>query len=267
MGNRVEIVSGRALAATKRWARYLAKFHAARPGVTEQVLERAFAAHYTPYSWLARAVSSSAEQVLDLCCGSGHMNRELAQPGRTIIGLDLSEAELTKAAEQAEGPWVLADARDLPIADESMDVVVSTLGLAVVRPVQEFISEAARVLKPGGVLVLTTPSLLPLNAIDLKTAARISMILRSAPRFPGHVEVSADALLRVNGLRKVESARERFRFAIHNRDDAELLLSAMYLPHTSEKRIKAAADYLVKQAQGRGVIEVPIPMRRIVAVK
>ena len=92
------------------WRNYLATFHPERAGVTEAVLSRALAGDHSPYRWLARAVSATATVVVDLACGSGPMSRELAQPGRTVIGLDLSEHELALAAERGPGPWVRADA-------------------------------------------------------------------------------------------------------------------------------------------------------------
>ena len=76
------------------WRRYLAEFHRDRAGVVEAVLSRAVSQDHTPYRWLARAASPSARVVVDLACGSGPMSRELAQEGRTVIGLDLSADEL-----------------------------------------------------------------------------------------------------------------------------------------------------------------------------
>ena len=79
------------------WRAYLAEFHRDRAGIAEAVLSRALAGDHSPYRWLARAVSANASTVLDLACGSGPMSRELARPGRTVIGLDLSEHELALA--------------------------------------------------------------------------------------------------------------------------------------------------------------------------
>ena len=97
------------------WRTYLAEFHRERAGIAEAVLSRALAGDHSPYRWLARAVSATASTVLDLACGSGPMSRELALPGRTVIGLDLSEHELALAADRGPGPWIRADALQLPI--------------------------------------------------------------------------------------------------------------------------------------------------------
>ena len=64
------------------------------------------------------------------------MSRELALPGRTVIGLDLSEHELALAADRGPEPWIRADGLQLPIKDECIDVVTSSMGL-VVQPLSE----------------------------------------------------------------------------------------------------------------------------------
>ena len=134
------------------WRKYLAEFHRDRAGIAEAVLSRTLAGDHSPYRWLARAVSATATIVVDLACGSGPMSRELAQPGRTIVGLDLSEHELALASQRGPGPWVRADALQLPFKDASIDVVTSSMGLVVVQPLTRVIEEVARVLRPGGVL-------------------------------------------------------------------------------------------------------------------
>ena len=99
------------------WAAYLRGFHDTTPGVTEAVLSRTLAGGHTPYRWLARAVSPRAQLIVDLACGSGAMSRELALPGRTVLGVDLAESELRLASERSEGPWLCADGLALPLAD------------------------------------------------------------------------------------------------------------------------------------------------------
>ncbi len=250
------------------WRKYLAEFHRDRAGVVEAVLSRAVSQDHTPYRWLARAASPSARVVVDLACGSGPMSRELAQEGRTVIGLDLSADELGVAATRGPGPWVQADALRLPFRDDSVDMVTSSLGLVVVTPLTEVVAEAARVLRPGGVLAAIAPALRPLGPRDIRVLGRINGRLRTRPQFPGPVELTGFAkTLTEHGLRKVEDARERYRFPIRSRADAELVMSALYLPSTRASRIESAIEYLEDGLKRREVVEVTIPMRRIVAIK
>lgn len=249
------------------WADYLAVFHTDRPGVTESVLRRCVAGHHTPYSWLARAVSRRATLVVDIGCGSGAMSRELEQPGRTVIGLDLSSSELTAAAARSSGPWVQADARALPFADNSVDAVVSALGLPVIQPTTLWLSEVSRVLKPGGVLAGLVPTIRPVSLHDMLVAGQLATRLRSQPQFPVSIELATKQMLSSVGLRKNEDARERYHFVVRSRADADLLLSALYLPDTHPERVEDAASWLATEVVRDGEVRVPIPMRRLVAMK
>ncbi len=250
------------------WARYLAGFHAERTGVVEDVLSRALRSDHSPYRWLARAVSADAGLVVDLASGSGPVARELARPGRTVVGVDLSEAELRLAGRRGAGPRVQADARSLPFRDGSVDVVTSALGLVVVRPLAAVLAEVARVLRPGGVLAAIAPAVRPLAATDVRQLSQLHARLRAKPRFPGPVELTGfRRTLLEHGLKAVEDKRERYRFTVTTSDDAWLLLSALYLPLTPPARVAAAVDYLSEAAERRGSVEIAIPMRRLVAIK
>jgi SAM-dependent methyltransferase len=250
------------------WRRYLADFHRERAGIIEAVLSRSLGGDHSPYRWLARAVSASADIVVDLACGSGPMSRELARPGRTVVGLDLSEHELALAAEGGPGPWVRGDALALPFRDGSVDVVTSSMGLVVVQPLTEVLEEVARILRPGGVLAAISPAIRPLGPRDLRVLSRINGRLRTRPQFPGPVELAGfTKTLALHGLRRVEDQRERYRFAIRSRADAELMMSALYLPSTRWSRVERAIEYLEDRVERDGVVEVAIPMRRVVAIK
>ena len=250
------------------WRSYLEKFHRERPGVTEAVLSRALSVDHTPYRWLARAVSANASVVVDLACGSGAMTRELAQPGRMVVGLDISAPELKVASERASGPWVQADALRLPFKDNSVDVVTSSLGLVVVTPLTQLLEEVARVLRPGGVLAAIAPALRPLGPRDVRVLTRISGRIRTKPQFPGPVELAGfTKTLQQHGLKRVEDQRERYRFSVRSRADAELMMSALYLPNTRWSRVERAIEYLEDRLDKHDKVDVTIPMRRVVAIK
>jgi SAM-dependent methyltransferase len=250
------------------WRAYLAKFHAERTGIIEAVLSRSMAGDHSPYRWLARAVSDTATTVLDLACGSGAMSRELARPGRTVVGLDISEHELALAAGRGPGPLVRGDGVRLPFRDACFDVVTSCLGLVVVQPLTEVIEEIARVLRSGGVLAGIAPAIRPLAPRDVRVLTRINTRLRTKPQFPGPVELTGFAkTLEMHGMTAMEDARERYRFPIRTRSDAELVMSAIYLPETRWSRVESAIEFLEDRLAKREVVEIAIPMRRIVAIK
>lgn len=93
--------------------------------------------------------------LLDIGCGTGQFAR-LAQerPGWRITGLDLSLAMLKQAATRCTA--LQADAVHLPIADHSVDGVISSLCLQWINDKPAALAEMRRVLKPGGVALLAT---------------------------------------------------------------------------------------------------------------
>ncbi len=99
------------------------------------------------------------EEVLDVACGTGNAAIPAARDGGRVVGLDLT-GELFGAAEAraeqagVEVEWAEGDAEELPFADQSFDVVVSTFG-AMFAPRHEVAAgEITRVLRPGGRLGL-----------------------------------------------------------------------------------------------------------------
>ena len=102
-----------------------------------------------------RAGIGAGEDVLDVACGSGNAALRAAVAGARVVGLDLTpelfEAGRRLAAEAGvEVDWVEGDAEDMPLADESFDVVVSTFGCMFAPRHEVTAHEIARVLRPGG---------------------------------------------------------------------------------------------------------------------
>ncbi|MHA6510963.1 class I SAM-dependent methyltransferase [Tessaracoccus sp. Z1128] len=236
------------------------------PGAIEDVLSRAYGGNHTPYEWLARSVSASAVTVLDLACGAGAMIDRLARPGRTVIGLDRSEAELVEGRRRGRGPLVLGHASYLPFADGSFDAVVSSLGIAVVSDRPRLLSEVARVLRPGGVFAALTPSLRPANTTDLRLVGRLAHILRVTPLLPGLTEFRARDALLTAGLTKAEDKRAKYYVEVADRDDAEMLFAGLR-GATDRARTLAAVEFLAARAAESGPVRVPLPMRRLIAIK
>ncbi|WP_432833991.1 methyltransferase domain-containing protein [Dactylosporangium sp. CA-092794] len=112
--------------------------------------------------WLARArarLIPPAERpgavLVDLGCGGGLLAPHVADKGYHHIGVDLVVSGLEQSAAHGIAP-VLADVRRLPFADGSADVVSAGELLEHVPGLSRVISEACRVLRPGGWLVLDT---------------------------------------------------------------------------------------------------------------
>jgi SAM-dependent methyltransferase len=98
--------------------------------------------------------STSPERALDAGTGSGRYLALLASTGaRVVIGVDLSFPMLVSARQTQGVARVCGDVRRLPFADAAFDLVSSSLMVGDVADLDGWISEAARVLTPGGHLV------------------------------------------------------------------------------------------------------------------
>lgn len=108
------------------------------------------------------AESSSAELLsllgpgdglcLDLCCGTGLYFDAIRASGRSVVGVDRSADQLTIAGRRA-GPIIQADGAALPFADGVFPTVTALWMSTDVDDFGAVIMEAARVLRPGGLLV------------------------------------------------------------------------------------------------------------------
>ncbi len=97
--------------------------------------------------------------VLDLGCGKGRVARLALERGaRETVGVDLSEAMLKAAAASLPASsvrWVQADGRTLPFEAASFDIVICALMMGHIDDLEAALSEMARVLRPGGLLLLS----------------------------------------------------------------------------------------------------------------
>jgi ubiquinone/menaquinone biosynthesis C-methylase UbiE len=93
---------------------------------------------------------------LDAACGTGRHTEKLAELGHYVIGVDTSEEMLAVARQKvrsAEFRQGLLE--DLPLEDASVDLVTCSLALTHVAELAPVMKEFARVLRPGGRVVLS----------------------------------------------------------------------------------------------------------------
>jgi SAM-dependent methyltransferase len=93
-----------------------------------------------------------AGRALDAACGTGRLTRLLTERGHQVVAVDGSPDMLEHAKADRK---IVADLHELPVEDDSQDVVLCGLALAHVPDLTPVFAEFARVLAPGGHLVLS----------------------------------------------------------------------------------------------------------------
>lgn len=93
-------------------------------------------------------------------CGVGLGTRELAAPERTVIGIDYDLDAAVTAASRAGGAYhvLAADGARLPLADRSVDWIISSHIIEHFVDPEAHVTELARVLRPGGTALVLTPN-------------------------------------------------------------------------------------------------------------
>jgi SAM-dependent methyltransferase len=98
-------------------------------------------------------------RVLDVAAGTGNASIPAAQAGADVTASDLTPELLEAGRRRAEAEglaleWVEADAERLPFADESFDVVMSSIGVMFAPHHQPVADELVRVCRSGGTIGL-----------------------------------------------------------------------------------------------------------------
>ncbi|MEE8599488.1 class I SAM-dependent methyltransferase [Euzebya tangerina] len=110
-----------------------------------------------------KPLSEESRRALDVGCGAGQMALALAQRGYEVSAVDVSEGmiEATTATFEAAGATAdiqLADMRHLPYEDDTFDWVSGLGAIEYLTDPGEAVEEFARVLVPGGHMVVTSPN-------------------------------------------------------------------------------------------------------------
>ncbi len=114
----------------------------------EHVYRYRFAVRYAP-----------GKRVLDIACGEGYGSSALLKAGAlSLIGVDVSPETCEHARRKYGVDARVGDAQDIPLPDDSVDLVVSFETIEHIPEPARFIDECARVLAPGGIFVVSTPN-------------------------------------------------------------------------------------------------------------
>lgn len=102
--------------------------------------------------------SVTGRTLLDVGCGTGWFSQRAVARGAHVVALDIGLRLLEKTREKCNVTLIGGDACRLPFVDASVDVVLSSECVEHTRDPLAAVDEMCRVLKPGGILVLTVPN-------------------------------------------------------------------------------------------------------------
>jgi ubiquinone/menaquinone biosynthesis C-methylase UbiE len=119
--------------------------------------------HRQAASMLKVGTDIRGKRVLEIGCGRGGFAGWLERQGADLLAADFSDEALRQARAHFAGSsiqWMVQDIQRLTLEDNSFDTVISCETVEHVPDPRRVIQELARVLRPGGILVLTCPNYL-----------------------------------------------------------------------------------------------------------
>jgi ubiquinone/menaquinone biosynthesis C-methylase UbiE len=147
--------------------------------------------HYTKIAEnLVAGIDVRGKKVLDVGCGTGILSLIILEKGASkLICTDISASMLNqcRAKIAAKGyssemvEYHEVDAERLPLSDNSIDVVVSNMVLGMIPNQQRLVSEITRVLRPGGIIALSTHA-----PEQYREAVEASLKVMNLPYFMGY---------------------------------------------------------------------------------
>jgi SAM-dependent methyltransferase len=99
----------------------------------------------------------ASRRVIDVASGTGRWTARLAQLGADVFGIDVSPEMLAEAEKKPElpGRLVQADATALPLPPETADIALCSFALGYIRSFGRAVSELARIVRPGGTVIVS----------------------------------------------------------------------------------------------------------------
>jgi ubiquinone/menaquinone biosynthesis C-methylase UbiE len=104
----------------------------------------------------------SGKSLLDIGCGTGYGSIQLSESARHVTALDYDAETIRKNKERFSKVmnvvFIKSSVPPIPFPDDSFEAVTAFQFIEHIDRRREFLKEAMRVLKPGGILLLTTPN-------------------------------------------------------------------------------------------------------------
>jgi SAM-dependent methyltransferase len=169
-----------------------------------------FRRHEVVYQRLAPRCAG--REVLEAGCGEGYGADLIAGVARRVVAVDYDQAAVAHVRSRYRRVEVMqANLADLPLPDASMDVVVNFQVIEHLWDQAQFVAECARVLRPSGLLMVSTPNRItfspgrdtPINPFHTRelNAEELTQLLAGA----GFSQVSISGLFHGPRLREMDA--------------------------------------------------------------
>jgi len=114
--------------------------------------------HLASYNYATKYAKGN--KVLDYGCGTGYGSKILSKVAESVIGIDISSEAIIYAQNNFGSPntyYLKIENGFLPFNDNSFDLITSFQVIEHIYDTKQYLNEIERVLKPGGLFLLTTP--------------------------------------------------------------------------------------------------------------
>jgi len=114
-------------------------------------------------------------EVLSVGSNHGDIEEIIRKQGNHVFCLELPRVAAVGMRKNSKLHWFKGSGEDpLPFENERFDVVVATEVIEHLRNLEEFISECFRVLKPGGIILVSTPNVArPINVVQMMMGLQV----------------------------------------------------------------------------------------------
>jgi SAM-dependent methyltransferase len=165
--------------------------------------------------WRSAMGSWDNKIVVDIGCGPGNVYASVGGSPRLLIGVDISLGALKMAREIGYTP-IMADAHHLPFVDGFADIVVANATLHHCDDMSRVLSQAARLVRPGGLLVTDQDT--QLSAWKFKG---LGLFIRNI-RFPLYW------LMRSKYYINIDERNARWKTEVHNQRPGDGIVPELY---------------------------------------
>ena len=192
---------------------------------------------------ILNSLPKNYETVLDVGCGSAWVARELLPKNKKITSLDIAVTNVSKALKLYSGSnhfGLVSDSFNLSVKSDSFDVIIASEIIEHVPEPKDFVKELFRVLKPGGVLIITTP---------YKELLQFSLCIHCNKETPLHSHIhSFDEEILISLYQKNDLKRcGYYRFGNKVLTHLRIHIFLKYLPYKLWKLVDDLASLIIRK--------------------